>query len=179
MLPTALAVAMATAVAITALRTQGDHARLAQIALANVRAELNYEGALEETARASGEVSAEIVVKRLKLKARLAGELDTLARFDSEAWSPGGGSRKLVSSYESAIDDMLRFMARGDLARAERVDVCDAFHAMTAERPYGMTMTAEEAVRELRRGAGTQFDPQVVDAFEASLAAPSPDLLAA
>ena len=57
--------------------------------------------------------------------------------------------------------------------------VCDAFHAMTAERPYGMTMTVDEALRELRRCAGTQFDPQVVNAFQASMAAPSPALRAA
>jgi HD-GYP domain-containing protein (c-di-GMP phosphodiesterase class II) len=57
--------------------------------------------------------------------------------------------------------------------------VCDAFHAMTAHRPYGMTMTVHEAVRELRRGAGTQFDPRVVKAFQASRAAPSHELLAA
>ena len=43
--------------------------------------------------------------------------------------------------------------------------VCDAFHAMTTERPYRKALPVEEAVRRLREGAGTQFDPDVVDVF--------------
>jgi diguanylate cyclase (GGDEF)-like protein len=43
--------------------------------------------------------------------------------------------------------------------------VCDAFHAMTSDRPYRSGMSAELALEELRRCAGTQFDPAVVEAF--------------
>jgi diguanylate cyclase (GGDEF)-like protein len=43
--------------------------------------------------------------------------------------------------------------------------VCDAFHAMTTERPYRQALPVEEALRRLREGAGTQFDPDVVEAF--------------
>ena len=43
------------------------------------------------------------------------------------------------------------------------VAVCDAFDAMTAERPYAAARTPEEALDELRRCAGTQFDPAVVE----------------
>lgn len=43
--------------------------------------------------------------------------------------------------------------------------VCDAFHAMTSDRPYQRAMTHAEAQVELRRGAGTQFDPAVVEAL--------------
>jgi len=42
---------------------------------------------------------------------------------------------------------------------------CDAFAAMTSTRPYRPALDAEAAVAELRAGAGTQFDPQVVDAL--------------
>lgn len=48
---------------------------------------------------------------------------------------------------------------------ARIIAVCDAFHAMTSERPYGRALTAEEARRELLRCAGTQFDSEVVEAF--------------
>jgi len=47
------------------------------------------------------------------------------------------------------------------------VFVCDAFDAMTAERPYGERFTIDEALAELERRAGTQFDPAVVSAFAA------------
>ncbi len=49
---------------------------------------------------------------------------------------------------------------------ARVLHVADAFEAMTAQRPYRMTpLTPEQALGELRKFAGVQFDPQVVDAF--------------
>ena len=41
---------------------------------------------------------------------------------------------------------------------------CDAFHAMTTDRPYRRALSVDEAGRRLADGAGTQFDPAVVDA---------------
>ena len=40
--------------------------------------------------------------------------------------------------------------------------VCDAYHAMTTDRPYRRRLRHREAVRRLTEGAGTQFDPRVV-----------------
>jgi putative nucleotidyltransferase with HDIG domain len=49
---------------------------------------------------------------------------------------------------------------------ARVLHVADAFEAMTAARPYRMTpLTAEQALGELRKFAGIQFDPVIVDAF--------------
>ncbi len=49
---------------------------------------------------------------------------------------------------------------------ARILHVADAFEAMTAARPYRMTpLTAAQALAELRKFAGIQFDPEVVDAF--------------
>jgi diguanylate cyclase (GGDEF)-like protein len=45
------------------------------------------------------------------------------------------------------------------------IAVCDAYDAMTCDRPYRLAMTPAEALDELRRGSGTQFDPPVVEAF--------------
>jgi two-component system cell cycle response regulator len=45
------------------------------------------------------------------------------------------------------------------------IAVCDAYDAMTSERPYRDTRPMDEALAELRRCAGTQFDPQVVAVF--------------
>jgi putative nucleotidyltransferase with HDIG domain len=47
---------------------------------------------------------------------------------------------------------------------ARIVSCCDAFNAMTTDRPYRAALTLEEALAELRRNAGTQFDPRVVEA---------------
>jgi len=48
---------------------------------------------------------------------------------------------------------------------AKILSVADAFEAMTADRPYRSALPTEEALAELRRGAGSQFDGAVVDAF--------------
>jgi putative nucleotidyltransferase with HDIG domain len=42
--------------------------------------------------------------------------------------------------------------------------VADAFDSMTSHRPYRSMLTRERAIKELLRNAGSQFDPQVVDA---------------
>jgi diguanylate cyclase (GGDEF)-like protein/PAS domain S-box-containing protein len=49
------------------------------------------------------------------------------------------------------------------------VFVCDSFHAMTSDRPYGQAVDVEAALAELKKCAGSQFDPAVVKAFRAEL----------
>jgi diguanylate cyclase (GGDEF)-like protein len=49
--------------------------------------------------------------------------------------------------------------------------VCDSFDAMISDRPYRPSMSEELALDELRRNAGTQFDPVVVAAFSAEQSA--------
>ena len=51
---------------------------------------------------------------------------------------------------------------------ARVVAVCDAFDAMTTERPYGRAVSPRDALAELRSEAGTQFDPDIVEAFLAA-----------
>lgn len=48
---------------------------------------------------------------------------------------------------------------------ARIIAVCDAFDAMISPRPYREPVTISEALNELRRCRGTQFDPPIVDAF--------------
>jgi HD-GYP domain-containing protein (c-di-GMP phosphodiesterase class II) len=49
---------------------------------------------------------------------------------------------------------------------ARIVTVCDAYSAMTTDRPYRAALPLDAALEELRDCAGTQFDPQVVSALE-------------
>src|SRR4029079_7646144 len=49
--------------------------------------------------------------------------------------------------------------------------VADAFSAMTTDRPYRKGMSVTEAVKRLREGMGTQFDPSMAQAFLRSLEA--------
>jgi hypothetical protein len=52
---------------------------------------------------------------------------------------------------------------------ARVIAVADAFDSITSTRSYRKARTVEQGVEELRRGAGTQFDPVIVDAFIAAL----------
>jgi HD-GYP domain-containing protein (c-di-GMP phosphodiesterase class II) len=48
---------------------------------------------------------------------------------------------------------------------ARILSIADAFDAMTSPRPYRDQLSLEDALSELRRCAGTQFDPEMVETF--------------
>ncbi len=73
---------------------------------------------------------------------------------DHHAHFDGGGYRGSHSDHGDTPSIESRVLA-----------IADAFDAMTSNRPYRMALTQEEAFRELRDGAGTQFDPDMVEAF--------------
>jgi two-component system, cell cycle response regulator len=56
---------------------------------------------------------------------------------------------------------------------ARIIAVCDAYHAMRSPHPYAPARSLDEALAELRRCAGTQFDPAVVQALCAELGDPA------
>jgi xanthosine utilization system XapX-like protein/HD superfamily phosphohydrolase YqeK len=62
-------------------------------------------------------------------------------------------------------------LAGGEIPEFARViSVADAFDCMTSTRSYRAARPIEEAITELRRSAGTHFDPAVVEAFIAAIA---------
>jgi putative nucleotidyltransferase with HDIG domain len=68
-------------------------------------------------------------------------------------------------------------LAGADIPLGSRIIlVCDALHAMTSDRPYRKAMSLKSAVAELRKHAGTQFDPAAVEALLSVLADEGLDL---
>jgi two-component system cell cycle response regulator len=84
----------------------------------------------------------------------------SLVRSSHERWDGGGYPDRLAGE---AIPLGARIVA-----------VCDAYHAMVQDRVYGRVLGEAEALAELRRCAGTQFDPRVVAAFCALRESPVP-----
>jgi HD-GYP domain-containing protein (c-di-GMP phosphodiesterase class II) len=48
---------------------------------------------------------------------------------------------------------------------ARIICITDSFDAMTSDRPYRKALSNEQAVEELKKNAGSQFDPTLVDLF--------------
>ena len=62
---------------------------------------------------------------------------------------------------------------------ARIIFVADAYDAMTSDRAYRGRLTPREAIEELERCSGTQFDPEIVAAFARELADRTPALAGA
>ena len=81
---------------------------------------------------------------------------------------PFGGPEPVVLHHHERLDGRgYPGALRGDAIplAARIVSVSDAFDALTSDRPYRRGRAVELALQVLRDGAGTQWDPQVVDAF--------------
>ncbi|HET6454286.1 MAG TPA: diguanylate cyclase [Armatimonadota bacterium] len=83
-------------------------------------------------------------------------------------------SRNLDAVLPAILHHHERYDGKGYPARlagkdipllARIIGVADAFDALQANRPYRKSLTAQEAVNELRKNSGMQFDPEIVEAF--------------
>jgi HD-GYP domain-containing protein (c-di-GMP phosphodiesterase class II) len=117
-------------------------------------------GIPSEILRKAGPLTDEeyrVVKEHPVLGARILAPIDRLAdvrpivRAAHERWD-GTGYPDGVGGTEIPLESRIVF-------------VCDAFHAMTSDRPYRGRLPHDEALRRLREGAGSQFDPTVVETF--------------
>jgi hypothetical protein len=92
-----------------------------------------------------------------KMLARMPGlkRVARIVRHAHERWD-GEGYPDCLRSQEIPLESRIIF-------------ACDAYHAMTSNRPYRAALRPWVAVSELREGAGGQFDPDVVDELVGAL----------
>lgn len=96
-----------------------------------------------------------VIGQRIVEAAPVLGSVGKLIRSSHEHWN-GGGYPDGLAGEEIPLG-------------ARIICVCDAFDAMTSRRSYRGARSQEAATAEVRRCAGTQFDPMVVNALEAVL----------
>ena len=139
------------------LRTLRWGALLHDVGKIEVRPELlNKRGPLTDAE--FEEVKQHTIVGALMVE-RVArfGRVHHLVRWSHERWDGDG------------YPDGLAGVAIPLGARV--ICVCDAFDAMVSNRPYRAAISVSDALAELRTGAGSQFDPAVVDALVLELEA--------
>jgi hypothetical protein len=90
----------------------------------------------------------------------LLGRVGEIVRSCHERWD-GSGYPDALRGEEIPLESRIVFAA-------------DAFNAMTTNRPYRNAMSTADALEELRAGAGTQFDPAVVEALCSLIEAGAP-----
>jgi HD-GYP domain-containing protein (c-di-GMP phosphodiesterase class II) len=162
------------------LYTRGHTERVAQFAV-QLAQELKLSGDMQERIRHSALIHdlGKLAVPRELLKKRgrlttaetetmrghvhhideLLNDVDWLSPLveiasDHHAHFDGGGYHGSHSDHGAKPSTESRVLA-----------ISDAFDAMTSNRPYRMALTQDEAFRELRQGAGTQFDPDMTEVF--------------
>jgi diguanylate cyclase (GGDEF)-like protein len=110
---------------------------------------LTKPGPLTETERAVIETHP-LLGERILAPIQQLEEVRPIVRACHERWD-GTGYPDHLAGEEIPIESRIIF-------------ACDAFHAMTTDRPYRQALGTDEARRRLTEGAGSQFDPEVVRA---------------
>jgi HD-GYP domain-containing protein (c-di-GMP phosphodiesterase class II) len=124
---------------------------------------LNKPGPLDD---AEWEIMRTHTIEGQRMLDRVGGfmkEVGAIVRASHERWD-GAGYPDALAVTEIPLE-------------ARIVTACDAYNAMTTTRPYRAAIDPAEAAQELVRCAGTQFDPDVVDALLAVLGTPAPATL--
>ena len=102
----------------------------------------------------------------VKTHALLGARVLSRRRLRAAARWPSG-SCATTTSAGTAAATRTGWPARTSRVVARIAAVADVFDVLVHERPYKDSWSVEAAAEEIRKGAGTQFDPAVVEAFDA------------
>jgi response regulator RpfG family c-di-GMP phosphodiesterase len=169
--------------------TRGHSIRVSQYAVATAR-RLGFGGSMLDAIRLGGELHDIGKIGTREAVLHKPGSL-TADEFRQISEHPLLGERmlaplahelpgvlRIVRSHHERVDGRgFPDGLRGDKIPIEAriVAVADTFDAITTRRPYRESRSPADAVGEIRRVAGTQLDPEAVEAFVAAF--PNPEML--
>jgi putative nucleotidyltransferase with HDIG domain len=156
-----------------------NHSYRVSVYAASIASELGLDDNQIEDIRAASllhdigklEISRELLYKAAKLSAEESMEMSLHVEKGGAMLQTVGGSLTRVIPIVLAHHD--KFDGSGTNERggqeipleARIISVADVYDALTSDRPYRKAMSPFEARDTITKGAGTEFDPRVVDAF--------------
>ena len=117
------------------------------------------------------DVSREILYKAARLTEEEFREMSLHVDKGAELLQPVGGSLRrilpIILAHHDNFDGSGYHPTRGDEIPLEAriISVADVYDSLTSDRPYRKAMSPFDAKEIIVKGAGTEFDPKVVDAF--------------
>jgi putative nucleotidyltransferase with HDIG domain len=156
-----------------------NHSYRVSIYAARVAAEMGFDDERVEDVRAAAllhdigklDISREILYKAARLTANEYKEMQEHVARGVNLLEPVGGSLRrvlpIILSHHDRFDGSGYSDRAGDEIPLEAriLAVADAYDAITSDRPYRKGSTTYEAREILEKGAGREFDPEVVAAF--------------
>jgi putative nucleotidyltransferase with HDIG domain len=156
-----------------------NHSYRVSVYAATIATALNLPSDRVEDVRAAAllhdigklDVSRELLYKAARLTKQEFEQMQEHVSKGVAMLEPVGGSLRrvipIVLSHHDKFDGSGYHPNRGDEIPIEAriISVADVFDSLTSDRPYRKAMSTFEAKEIIVKGSGTDFDPQVVDAF--------------
>ncbi|MDP1808412.1 MAG: HD domain-containing protein [Actinomycetota bacterium] len=160
--------------------TKNHSVRVAQLAV-QIGRRMNLAGDDLENIRVAGllhdigkvEVSLDLINKSVSLTEQERDMVNAHSQRGAKLLELAGSVLKqavpLVEAHHQFFCDLVE--ARSAPLGARIIAVADAYDAMISDRPYRDALPQQRAIEEIKSQSGRQFDPEVVDAFLALMAA--------
>jgi putative nucleotidyltransferase with HDIG domain len=159
-----------------------NHSYRVSIYSAKIAGELGLDNERIEDVRAAAmlhdigklDISRQVLYKAAKLTPEEFEQIQTHVEKGVRALEPVGGSLRRVIPIILAHHDKFDGTGYHPLSgtqipiEARIISVADVFDALTSDRPYRKAMSPFDAKEIIIKGSGTDFDPQVVEAFVAA-----------
>ena len=156
-----------------------NHSYRVSIYATRIAAEMGFSPERIEDVRAAAllhdigklDVSREILYKAARLTQEQYQTIRGKVGKGIEMTEPGGGSLRrvipIILVHHDKFDGTGYHPTRGEdiPLEARIISVADVYDALTSDRPYRKAISPFDAKETILKGAGTDFDPRVVDAF--------------